>query len=106
MQRIDGIIGFDWDEGNLSKNPDKHGTANSESEEIFFNEPLVVVDDIRHSEQESRYYALGKTNEGRMLFVVFTLRKDKIRIISSRDMNKKEQAIYEKAEKNNPGIQE
>jgi len=100
MDRFTGITGFQWDEGNLSKNPGKHGVANSESEDIFFNEPLIVADDMKHSGIERKWFALGKTNAGRRLFVVFTLRKDKIRIISSRDMNRKEQNTYEKAEKN------
>ncbi len=93
MNRFTGITGFQWDEGNLLKNPEKHGVSNSESEEIFFNEPLIVADDLKHSAIELRWYALGKTNERRMLFVVFTIRKDRIRILSSRDMNKKEQGI-------------
>jgi len=106
MKSFTGITGFEWDEGNLLKNPDKHGVTNSESEDIFFNEPLIITDDVKHSGMETRCYALGKTNTGRRLFVVFTLRKEKIRIISSRDMNRTEQHIYEKAEKNSSGIQE
>jgi uncharacterized DUF497 family protein len=101
MIRFADITGFQWDDGNLSKNPEKHGVSNSESEEIFFNEPLIVADDLKHSEVELRWYALGKTNEGRLLFTVFTIRNDQIRIISSREMNQKERGIYENAEKNN-----
>ncbi len=106
MKSFTHIIGFEWDEGNLSKNHEKHGVTNSESEDIFFNEPLIIADDQKHSVIETRWYALGKTNTGRRLLVVFTIRKDRIRIISSRDMNRKEQEIYEKAEKNSPRVQE
>lgn len=106
MDRFTGITGFQWDAGNLLKNPEKHGVSNSESEEIFFNEPLIVADDLKHAEIEPRWYALGKTNESKLLFIVFTIRNDKIRIISSRKMNKKERGIYENAEKNSSGIQE
>lgn len=105
MDRFTGITGFQWNEGNLFKNPEKHGVSNSESEEVFFNEPLIVADDLKHSEIEPRWYALGKTNEGRLLFTVFTIRNDQIRIISSREMNQKERDIYENAEKNSSGIQ-
>jgi uncharacterized protein len=100
MNLFTGITGFQWDEGNLAKNPEKHGVSNSESESIFFNQPLVVADDPKHSGIESRWYALGQTDEGRKLFLVFTVRKDKIRIISSRDMNRKEKSTYENADKN------
>ena len=84
------IIGFDWDEGNLNKNWIKHQVSNAESEEIFFNIPLLIADDKKHSEIEERYYALGKTNEGRELFIAFQLRDQRIRVISAREMSKKE----------------
>ncbi len=86
--------GFLWDEGNTRKNLDKHGVRNAEAEEVFFNSPLVVGDDARHSSTELRYYALGQTNAGRLLFVVFTVRENFLRIISLRDMHRKERAIY------------
>ena len=97
MQIINDIIGFDWDEGNLNKNWIKHQVSNAECEEMLFNMPLLVADDRKHSQSEERYYALGKTNEGRELFIVFTLRNQKIRVISARDMNKKEREYYVKA---------
>jgi uncharacterized protein len=106
MNRVKGISGFEWDQGNCSKNPEKHNVSNSESEELFFNQPLIVADDKKHSKSEKRLYALGRTNESRKLFVVFTFRTERIRVISSRDMNKKEQAIYERAEKISSGIQD
>ena len=97
------IEGFDWDKGNRDKNLKKHNVANEEGEEVFFNNPFVS-EDIRHSEQEQRFKALGKTNRGRLLFVSFTFRKVdqkiKIRIISCRDMNRKEEVNYEKIQKN------
>lgn len=89
-----GIDSFEWDEANLNKNWERHGVTHFECEEIFFNEPRVVAPDKEHSRHEVRYYALGKTNQGRLLFAVFTLRGKKIRIISARDMNKEERRWY------------
>jgi uncharacterized protein len=89
---------FDWDEHNLDKNRDKHAVNPGECEEVFFNQPLLVVDDPGHSLVEVRFHALGKSDAGRRLLVVFTLRGTKIRVISVRDMSRKERAIYEKHE--------
>ncbi|MGA2296294.1 MAG: BrnT family toxin [FCB group bacterium] len=86
--------GFDWDESNFLKNWKKHKVSQAECEEIFFNENFLVKDDEIHSIEEKRYYALGSTAEGRELFTVFTVRENKIRIISARDMSKKERTIY------------
>jgi uncharacterized protein len=91
---------FDWDEGNINKNFNKHGVTSQEAEEVFTREPLVVSEDVKHSQVEERFQALGKTAKGRMLFLSFTIRKDKIRIISVRDANRKEEVIYEKLERN------
>lgn len=90
------IEGFDWDEGNVRKN-EKHGVTQQEAEEIFFNEPLIVADDVKHSLGEKRYQALGITNGGRRLHSTFTLRRHDtlIRIISARDMSRKERGIYD-----------
>ncbi len=93
------IIGFDWDENNIDKNWLKHKVHFTECEEVFFNKPLLILEDIKHSVVESRFYCLGKTMETRMLFLVFTIRNSKIRIISARDMNKKEKKEYEKYSK-------
>ncbi len=87
--------GFEWDEGNLQKNWDLHRVSVSECEQIFFNFPLTVSSDEKHSEKESRYYALGQTDKGRLLFVVFMIRKDLVRVISARDMSRKERKVYE-----------
>lgn len=94
------ITGFDWDEGNSRKNADKHGVAQSEAEQIFFNQPLLVVPDGKHSQQEIRYHALGITDDDRLLHVTFTLRAagKLIRVISARDMHRKERAFYEQNE--------
>lgn len=91
---------FDWDVSNINKNWYKHHVNFTECEEIFFNKPFWVYFDKKHSEKEERYYSLGRTNNERMLFVVFTVREKKIRIISARDMNKNERKIYiEKSQK-------
>ncbi len=93
---LDDITGFEWDDGNIYKNEKKHGIKWQEIEEVFFNEPLLIYEDFKHSKDECRCYALGKTDEEKMLFVVFTKRNKKIRVISDRKMNKKEREIYEK----------
>jgi len=87
---------FDWDKGNSNKNLAKHAVTIQESEEVFFNQPFIITEDQRHSNTEPRFQALGKTNNHRQLFLSFTIRKNKIRIISIRDMNKKEIKAYEK----------
>jgi len=84
------VEGFDWDEGNIGKNWPKHGVTDWECEEIFFNRPLVIGPDAEHSDIESRYYALGQTDRGRMLFGAFAVRNRLIRAISFRDMNSRE----------------
>ena len=85
---------FDWDQGNINKNWDRHGVHHLECEEIFFNEPIVRQVEKRGVSQEECVSALGMTNEGRFLFVVFTIRSGRIRVVSARDMNKKERKIY------------
>jgi len=98
---FNNIDGFEWDINNIDKNWLKHLVHFTECEEIFFNDPVIIMDDLRHSENEDRYYSLGRTKSERLLFVVFTLRGNKIRVISARDMNKNERKIYnEKTEKN------
>jgi uncharacterized protein len=106
MAIFEGISGFQWDKGNKTKNWEKHQVSISECEEIFFNQPLIVADDEKHSGLEKRFFALGKTDRGKPLFLVFTARKDQIRVISARSMNRKEQEIYEKRENSDSGIQE
>ena len=101
MRLLPEPISFDWDKGNIKKNFEKHGVSVQESEEIFSNEPFIISEDMEHStDNEQRFEALGKTRENRKLFVSFTIRKNKIRIISIRDMSKKEEVTYESIEKN------
>ena len=94
MDILPRIEGFDWDKGNIEKNWERHKVSFVECEELFFNRPLVVAEDEMHSDSESRYYALGTTNEGRYLFVVFMIRANKVRVISARDMSRRERRIY------------
>ena len=99
MIDFSAVTGFDWDDGNARKSEDKHGVTQSEAEQIFSNDPLIVVEDVEHSLNEQRFNALGQSNEGRGLHLTFTLRDQGtlIRIISARPMNRKERDIYEKA---------
>lgn len=92
------IAGFDWDDGNARTN-EKHGGSQSEAEEVFFSQPLLLLEDSRHGGRESRFHALGKTLEGRSLHISFTLRAGGtlIRVISARDMHRKERIIYDQA---------
>ena len=96
MIKFSKIIGFDWDRGNILKNWDKHKVEYKECEEIFFNKPLIIANDKAHSNIENRYHALGRTNYDRLLFLSFVIRKNKIRVISARNMSKKERKIYGK----------
>jgi uncharacterized DUF497 family protein len=94
------ITGFDWDAGNSRKSEEKHGVSQSEAEEIFFNQPLLLLQDAAHSQMETRSHALGKTDDGRLLHITFTLRHGGtlIRVISARDMHRKERTVYAQAE--------
>ena len=87
--------GFDWDGGNLDKNWASYKVSPNEAEQVFFNHPLIVADDVKHSGTERRYFALGQTDENRPLFVAFTLRGDSIRVISARDMSRRERKVYQ-----------
>jgi hypothetical protein len=91
---LNQCLGFEWDEGNIDKNWLKHKVSPTECEQIFFNHPLVIQDDMNHSETEKRFYALGKTDLRRTLFIAFTVRRKHIRIISARDMSRKEREVY------------
>ena len=93
------VVGFDWDAGNERKSADKHGVSRAEAEQPFFNEPLLVLEDERHSSGEARFHALGRTNENRPLHITFTLRREEslIRVISARDMNARERAVYDQS---------
>jgi uncharacterized protein len=91
------VTEFDWDGGNAEKNWLRHRVSQAASEQVFFNRPLVVAEDDLHSGTEPRHLALGQTDAGRLLFVVYTLRGDKVRIISVRDMTRRERREYEHA---------
>lgn len=93
MPDLSRITGFQWDQGNKDKNWIKHRVSNHEAEDVFFNRPLVLPNP-KHSVKERRYYALGETSQGRILFISFTIRQDLIRVISARDANKKEKQKY------------
>jgi uncharacterized DUF497 family protein len=93
-KKLLGVTGFQWDQGNLEKNWLKHAVSPLECEQVFFNQPLVVAPDLKHSQHEERFFALGRTDIDRYLFVVFTVRRRKLRVISARDMSRKERMIY------------
>jgi uncharacterized DUF497 family protein len=102
------LTGFDWDHGNARKSDQKHGVDQAEAEQAFFNRPLLIVPDARHSAREPRFHALGVTDQGRALHMTFTLRGegDLIRVISARDMSRKERARYAQEAQADPGIRE
>ena len=94
IERLPGCTGFQWDKDNIEKNWRKHKVSPVECEQVFFNKAFIT-EDVKHSQREKRYYALGLTDDKRLLFVSFTIRKSLIRVISARDMSKKERKIYE-----------
>ena len=93
------VVGFDWDAGDERRSVDKHGVRQTEAEQAFFNQPLLVLEDERHSADEPRFHALGRTEAGRRLQITFTLRREGslVRVISARDMSARERAIYDKS---------
>jgi uncharacterized DUF497 family protein len=97
MLDLTRIEGFDWDDGNSRKSTDKHGISQAEAEQVFFNEPLLLMEDVKHSKYEARFHALGRTDEDRLLHISFTLRGESrlVRVISARDMHRKEKNRYE-----------
>lgn len=99
MIAFERIVGFDWHDGNSRKSADKHGVSQTEAEQVFFNEPLIVAKDAQHSPAEPRFHALGRTDAGRRLHITFTLRGGGtlLHVISARDMHRKERAIHEQA---------
>jgi hypothetical protein len=97
MDQLSQCRGFQWGEGNSEKNWITHKVSRGEAEHAFFNRPLVARAGERRSEQEPRYYALGQTDAGRRLFIVFTMRENLVRVISSRDMSRRERRVYEHA---------
>ena len=97
IKTLSHLRGFQWDSGNSDKNWIRRKVSRTECEEVFANAPLLVSEDIKHSRDEARHKALGKTNAERKLFIAFTERQALLRVISARDMSKRERDIYEKA---------
>lgn len=97
MIDLNQLTGFDWDAGNREKNWQKHRVSTGECEEVFFNLPLLLQDSPGCSQTEPRFLVLGQTNAGRQLFIAFTVRQEKIRVISARDMSQKERDLYEQS---------
>jgi hypothetical protein len=98
-KKLQECTGFQRNKHDIQKNGEKHKVSPAEGEKTFFNKPLIVTKDVNHSQEEEKFYALGKTDQDRRLFITFTIRRMFIRVISSRDMNKKERRIYEKRKK-------
>lgn len=97
MKEITESTGFQWDDHNTVKIWEKHEVTPSECEQAFFNLPFIAAEDEKHSRIERRYFALGQTDAGRRLYMVFTFRKSLIRFISARDMSRKERKVYEQS---------
>ena len=99
MINFSSIVGFEWDIGNSQKSAQKHDVHPTEAEEVFFNSPLIISDDDKHSSIEKRYLVYGITNKKRFLTVIFTLRENEtlIRVISARDQHRKERTVYARA---------
>lgn len=94
MKTDKSVFLFEWDKGNIGKNK-KHQVEDNEAEEVFLDEGKVIFKDKLHSKNEERFILLGKTKKQRLLYIVFTKREVKVRIISARDVNKKEVHLYE-----------
>ena len=99
---VEDCIGFEWDDWNSSKNWEKHRVSQEEAESIFFHDPLLLRGDKSHSLKEQRYHALGETPAGRQLLIVFSVRRKLIRVISARNLNRRESEAYARHEKDNP----
>lgn len=100
MRILPDPLSFEWDKGNIDKNLTKHGVSNREAEEAFKNKPVFLFEDLKHSQKEKRYGLFGQTDKGRLLSIVFTIRNNKVRIISTRDISKNERMVYEELKKN------
>jgi uncharacterized DUF497 family protein len=94
-ERLAYASGFQWDSENIQKSWDAHQVTSAECEQVFFNQPLVVAADFAHSQLEERFFALGRSDSGRLLFIAFILRTDLIRVISARDTSRKERKVFD-----------
>lgn len=88
---------FEWDKWNTDKNWQKHGVSTEEAEQAFFDKKKITTDDVLHSQIEKRYILIGKTKKERLLYIVYTIRNDAVRVISARDTNRRENKLYEEA---------
>lgn len=104
MEILPEPISFEWNKGNIDKNLKRHGVTNKEAEEVFENKPIFIFEDVKHSLVERRYMVWGKTDNDRRLTIFFTIRNNKVRIISARDMQKKERRVYEEKIQNNTKV--
>jgi len=104
VDSVFGFEGFQWDSGNSNKNLLRHNVQNWECEQVFYNQPLAVLADSEHSEAERRWAVFGKTDARRLLVMIFTRRNNLLRIISARDMNRRERKYYEEYENKSPEI--
>jgi uncharacterized DUF497 family protein len=97
MKVLENLVSFDWDEGNKNKNKNLalHQVTDQECEEIFFDSDKKIYKDVLHSDEEERFLVVGKTKKLRLLFVVYTKRGEKVRVISARDLNRREKHLYE-----------
>ncbi|OGG12689.1 hypothetical protein A3D77_04195 [Candidatus Gottesmanbacteria bacterium RIFCSPHIGHO2_02_FULL_39_11] len=95
IDTLSGVVEFDWNEANIT-HITNHNVTPEEAEEIFSDKNNVLIEDIKHSQLERRLLIIGKTQKGRILYQIFTRRGNKIRVISSRDINRKEIKLYEK----------
>ena len=95
IEKLSQCTGFDWNQGNIEKNWLKHKVSPVECEQVFFNQPFIILDDLRHSTSEKRFAVFGCTDAGRLLVVIFTKRGKLLRVISARDMNSRERKFYE-----------
>ena len=96
MLKLEKPLSFDWGKGNVLKNLIKHNVTNKECEEVFGDPGKKILEDVKHSDKESRFLLLGKTKDSRLLYIVFTLRGKKVRVVSARNLNRKEHKYYEK----------
>ena len=88
------LKGFEWDAANSDKNWLSHQVRQAEAEQALLNRPLVMAPDVRHSPHERRFVTLGRTDRGRPLAIVFTVRDNRVRVISARPMSRAERQVY------------
>ncbi|MFQ5788937.1 MAG: BrnT family toxin [Acidobacteriota bacterium] len=96
-EELAALTGFDWDTGNVDKNWERHEVSDTECEQVFFQRPVLIAPDPKHSQDEPRYAALGQTAAGRRLTIVFTIRDTLVGVISARPMSRRERRVYERA---------